>query len=372
MTEDQDLLTLVRSVAAFDLPGFAGEVSTFKDEGGEWPAFLDSVTSQRLTGLAMAAEGAGLFELTQSQTRELLDRHRDAMEHVLRLEQKLLVIAAALDEAGVEAVVLKGSSLAHEVYPDRSWRAFGDLDLLVPTGQWRTACRVLADLDLRRRLPEPRRGFDERFGKAAAHVDDDGFEIDLHRTLVVGPFGLWMNVDELLGRTTTFLLGGRELRRLDDTSLFLHACVHASLGWTPPLLLPLRDVAQVACGAEVDWDLAERLTARWRLAPVIRHAAETVERELGVVLPSGALRLAALPAGRVESRAQRAYCGERRREMALFTLLAIPGVTRKAEYVRDLVVPARDFLEARTPVGERPSYRRRWAVPLRWLRGTYR
>ena len=44
--------------------------------------------------------------------------------------------------------------------------------------------------------------------------------------------------DELFEDVATFRVGGRTLRRLGDTMSLLHACVHASLGARPPLLVP--------------------------------------------------------------------------------------------------------------------------------------
>src|SRR5437879_3101885 len=83
------------------------------------------------------------------------------------------------------------------------------------------------ELGFTRPRPEPRPGFSERFGKAATHRGVDGLELDLHRTLVVGPFGLWLEPDELFEHAILFHLWGRELRRLDDTALVLHACLNA-------------------------------------------------------------------------------------------------------------------------------------------------
>jgi hypothetical protein len=362
-------LNVVRSAAGFGLPGAERRSVPLAVAPDNWSVALRSIAEQRLTGLALAAAEIGTLELTEDQARDLLDRQRDAMVRAVELERLLLEIFEAFESEGLRPVALKGPVLAHEFYPDPALRPFGDIDLLVATDEWRRACAVLRKLGLKRRLPEPRHGFDERFGKAAAHVGPDGSEVDLHRTLVIGPFGLWVDPEILLARATPFDLAGRRLQRLGDTDLFLHSCIHASLGWTPPLLLPLRDVAQIAWQADVDWDLAARQASQWRLVPVIKFAIESVQRELEVELPDGATQLTSLSSRRLERWALSAYRGERRRrgETALFTLLAIPGLRQKVRYVLGLLVPAKDFLEARTPLGEKPSYRRRWAVPLRRL-----
>jgi hypothetical protein len=292
----------------------------------------------------------------------------------LRVERMLLVVSRHLEALGVGSVVLKGPALAHTHYPDPSLRAFRDLDLLVPTRQWRAACSALEALGMRRRLPEPRPGFDERFGKAAVYTGSEGVQVDLHRTLAQGPFGQWMDPEELFGRTTSFALAGRNLRRLDDTALLLHACVHASLGWTPPELLPLRDIAQISTAGEVDWASLEGLAARWRLGAVLVHAFATTSQAFGPVLPLPSRRLIHMDIRPEDSRALRSYTTGRRWRGATVrsTLRAIKGTRTKAAYIGALVFPKREFLKARTEDGKRGSYLQRWAVPMRWIRGSRR
>jgi hypothetical protein len=333
-----------------------------------WPTFLATLYDQRLTGFAVAAAEEGLLTLSSEQAEELLERHRDAMLQVLALERHLVTLSGALEDAGVEMVLLKGSALAHTVYPDPAWRPFADLDLLVRGSDFQLAVEVLADRGFRRSLPEPRAGFDARFGKAAELVGGDGLTIDLHRTLVVGPFGLWIDLDELFAGTTLFNVGGRVLRRLDDASLFLHACVHASLGWWPPLLMPVRDVAQVGSYTKVDWDLVAERTRRWRLAGVVRLAFNTALETLGASIPAEARAVMAIRPRRKELRALTAYTTNRRQRggTATSTLRAIPGIRAKTAYVRALLFPNREFLRARQRTG-RGSYLRRLAVPIRWL-----
>jgi hypothetical protein len=370
MADRDGLLGLVRRIAATSLPGRSRGPTT-KVPPAAWPRLLSRIVQERLSGLAVEAAEQGWLWLDDDQLRELLEQHREAMLWTLRVERMLLVVSRHLEALGVGSVVLKGPALAHTHYPDPSLRAFRDLDLLVPTRQWRAACSALEALGMRRRLPEPRPGFDERFGKAAVYTGSEGVQVDLHRTLAQGPFGQWMDPEELFGRTTSFALAGRNLRRLDDTALLLHACVHASLGWTPPELLPLRDIAQISTGGEVDWASLEGLAARWRLGAVLVHAFTTTLQALGSVLPTKGRRLMHMEVRPEERRALRAYITGRRRRGATVrsTLRAIRGPRTKAAYIVALVFPKREFVMARTGDGGRGSYLHRWAVPLRWIRG---
>jgi hypothetical protein len=362
-----DLAHLARAIGGFGLPG--PEPTAVEIPDGLWKGFLETATSGRLVGIAAAAVEAGRLRLTGEQADELLGRHRDAMVWALTIERRLLGLTEAFEAVGVRPLVLKGSALAHTVYPDPSWRAFGDLDLLVPTSSWRRALEVLDGLGFQRRLPEPRPGFDERFGKAAVHTNGDGVEIDLHRTLVIGPFGLWARPDELFRRSVRFSLGGRSVARLDDTALLLHACMHASLGWRPPLLWTLRDVAQVAWAGRVDWEELADLARRWRLRAVVRHALRTASETLEVSLPVEAGAFLSGEPPRRERRVLESYVTERRgrggTELAM--LQAIPGFRGKFAYVRMLLFPGRAFLAAR---GRGPL--RRVLTPVRWMAGRRR
>jgi hypothetical protein len=352
-------------IAGFGLPGH--EDGPVEVPWEAWRPFMASLDAQRLTGIALAAAESGALVLDEGQHEDLIAHHSEAMLWALAVERKLLSLGDRFADAGLEVVALKGPTMAHTIYPDPSWRPFGDLDLLVRTDDWRRATTLLRRMGFDRHLPEPRPGFDERFGKAAVHMNGDGIQVDLHRTLVLGPFGLWMDPTELFGRTEALSLGGREVQRLDDTALLLHACVHASLGWTPPRLLPLRDVAQAANAGRIDWDAFADLGTRWRLRAVVRHAFETTQATLATNLPAEAIHVARAQPRKGETRALASYIAGRRTRggTAISTLRAIPGVRGKSLYIRALVFPSRSFLDRRA--SGRGSYWRRWLVPLRWM-----
>ena len=64
--------------------------------------------------------------------------------------------------------------------------------------------RTLQQEGYDRRYPEPRIGFDARFAKSVTMWSAAGHEIDLHRTLVLGPFGLRVQLDDLWSNRDTF------------------------------------------------------------------------------------------------------------------------------------------------------------------------
>jgi hypothetical protein len=363
MNTDLDRVVEVATrVAAFGLR----DMESIDVRDREWRPIGAALSSHHLTGIAVAAAADGRLLLNDDQRSDLLERHRGAMFAALTIERKLLQVTERLERAGIRPVVLKGPALAHSLYPDPSWRAFEDLDLLIQTRDWRRACDVLAEAGYIRGLPEPRAGFDERFGKAAVHWNGDGVALDLHRTLVLGPFGLCLRPDELFDHAVPFTVGGRKLLRLDDADRLIHACLHASLGTLPDQLWTIRDIAQCLAVPAVDWVRLEDRSRRWRVAAVVGHALRNAASLLELPLPQAARLLLDYRAPRSERRALETFLTERRDRggTALSTLRAIPGILGKAAYVRALLFPDRAFMVARTQKG---GYVRRWRTPLTWL-----
>jgi hypothetical protein len=340
--------------------GLAGAQPPDPVEDENWALALATLAEEKVLGIACAAADDGWLPLTDDQYADLAGRQRSAMAWCLGLERRLLQVADAFDSASVDFIVLKGPALAHVVYPEASWRTFSDLDLLVRTSQWRVAVGILEDrFGWGRRLPEPRRGFDERFGKAAVFTTESGQQIDLHRNLAQGPFGVWIDPEELFERTVTFAIGGSLLRRLDVTSMLVHACIHAALGDVTPRLLQRRDILETTT-SRIDWDELQTVVDTWRLGSVVVQAAH-----LASVLDGGATRrrIGSMRVGRGEERALAAYSADRRTraDLTIATLRAVPSLTDQARYLRDLVFPGRAFTRARGA--------RRWRTTLSWLMG---
>lgn len=359
----------VRRIASFGLVDASIDPSIHPDDEG-WPALLGAIVHHRLSGLAVAAAEQGALSLATNQWAELLDRHREAMLCALALERNLVALASALEDASIGFVVLKGPAVAHDGYPDPSWRPFGDIDVLVAADRFGSACEVLAGLGYVRSFVDPRPGFAARFGKGAAHVGPDGLEVDLHRLLADGPFGYWVEHDVILGATEPFELAGRRFTRLDDSAIVLHACMHAVLGGRSPTLLQMRDVAQLSRREGVRWDRLAAWGRRWHLQAVLIRALDLAEQRLvDHALPREAVELRrSLRPSAHEERALRACAqGGFRGERALASLRALPGIRDKAAYAGALVFPRREFLEARMGSGGLTGYVERWRVPLKWL-----
>ena len=173
---------------------------------------------------------SGLLPLTDEQRARVADQHRVAMAHVLRVERVAIAVGAELRRRGVDFRLLKGVALAHGVYADPASRALVDGDLVVEPGSIGAAVCAVGALGGRRFVPELRPGFDARFGKDIPMIVD-GVAIDLHRTLISGPYGVTLPVDRLFRACRPVVIGGCQLPALDVVDAYLHA---ASPPWVRP------------------------------------------------------------------------------------------------------------------------------------------
>jgi hypothetical protein len=109
----------------------------------------------------------------------------------------------------------------------------------------------------------------------------NGFELDVHRTLVLGPFGLAIDLDDLFARRESFEIGARSFDALDRSRRFVHACLHATLGRAQPRLVPLLDVAMAAPATVEAMAAAVALARRWHADAPVLAAIEAARHRLG-------------------------------------------------------------------------------------------
>ena len=315
----------------------------------DWVEIHRSLITERLSPLASYAIEQGSLSASDSQRLEIFADHKSSMSLAIVLERRLLEIYSQMTLAGIDARVLKGPAVAHLDYPDPSWRAFGVIDLLVPADSFEAASQILNSAGARRRFAEVNKGFDSRFGKGACFAYSDGLQIDLHRTISAGPFGLSVDLDALFASVDEFEVRSVKVRTISRQHRFMHACFHAALGDASPRLVALRDVAQMLLVHQIDLEQATVLAKEWRAEVVLARAISLAWDRLD--LPPGdplAWANSYLPS-KYEARAMRAYTSENRSYATQVAagVSAVPGIAGKLAYMRSLLLPSRQHLAGR-------------------------
>lgn len=338
-----------RGIAAHGLPGARARPPRGPHDDPAFERLSQGAERRRLGGLLLAAVETGQVLASEDQREALLDRRAASLARELRLERALLETADVLDRVRVPIRVLKGPAAARLDYADPAMRSFGDIDVLVRESDVDIALGALLASGHRRRHPEPRPGFDHRFAKGVCVVRADGTEIDVHRSLVGGAYGVAIPASTLWSGGDTFELGGRALRALGPVERFAHAALHATLGSRVPPLHTLRDLAQLALVTGVDIDAVDDAVRTWRATAVVRRAV--LAAWAAFELPAGhpVERWAArLPVTGADDRAIAAYqlAEERFAATSIAALRQLPAWADRARYAWALAFPTRAYLAA--------------------------
>lgn len=338
-----------RAVAA---AGVAGSMLPWPEvplEEAAWRRLLVEIRGERITGLAWFAVKAGLLPATREQVDELEWMQVGSQSGCLVLERLLLDTVDRLSSAGLESRVLKGAAAAQLDYPDPTMRGFGDVDLIVRAGDFDAAVGILTGLGYRRSYPEPRPGFDRRFSKGASFRTQDDLEVDLHRTLTMGPFGVRLDLDALWQEHEKFDLAGRPIRALGPEARLLHACYHAVLGETVPRLSALRDAAQLALCRDLDLGRLHGLIRASRgeavVATALRHVWQMFDIADVTALSAWAHAYRADPR---EAADLAAYGdGSSYTTKSLAALRSLPTVRDRTAFLFALLLPNAAYLDGR-------------------------
>lgn len=308
-----------------------------------WGMLETVVRAERLAPQLAVATATGRLAATPAQRAAAEDMHRSAMASAVLLDRMLLDVADRFDAAGIPLVVLKGAAVAHLDYVEPSRRAYGDVDVLVPSSHIDRAVACLSATGASRTYREPRPGFDRRFTKGMSFRMPSGFEVDVHRTLVLGPFGLTVDLDDLFAGRDTFTIGGRSFEALDRNRRFLHAAMHAVLGRARARLVPLMDMVLTAPRTDADMGAVVALARRWDADLVLLEAVDAASTELGWAPPNALLGwLDHLQPTARQRRWLAAYRG-RGRSSARLSLLAVEALddwSDRLAYLHALLLPS--------------------------------
>lgn len=339
------------AVAGFGFPAGSGSFPDVPLCDELWASVTGAALTHRMTGLLCAAIDAGVFPVTEDQVQQAKAAHTSAMLWVLHLERELLAVVDLLTDATIETRVLKGAAVAHLDYKCPEQRSFVDLDILVRPEDFDRAVQTLMVAGFARRLHEPRPGFDRRFDKGTTLVAPAKYELDLHRTFVLGPWGLLVDLDDLWGDDgQEFVVGRRRLTALSLEHRLLHACYHATLGDWPLRLASLRDVAEILLATGPTATDIRTLASRWRVEAVVAAAIADTWRLLGISTNTEVSDWARryIPSRQDERKlnlyrhADKTFTAQ-----ALSTLRAMPHLYDKAAYLRALILPNSQYIAGR-------------------------
>jgi hypothetical protein len=198
---------------------------------------------------------------------------------------KAIPILQALDQNGIEHLLLKGVPLAFQYYRNPGLRPFGDVDVIVKPSDTPAAIAILEDLNLVSNENFPKEGLLE-FRNAQNFRSTNGLSIDLHWQALHrswGQFNPLINWDDVV----TFQVGVHTCRTLNTSAHFLHTCLHG-LKWEN--ISPVRWAADATVifnkhSSEIDWDWIIDQTKFLHLTGHLDHQLHYLHTNLDMLIP---------------------------------------------------------------------------------------
>ena len=319
----------------------------------------------------------GIAGLIAERGREVADWPSDLTEPVraqaiaqamweMRHKPLLADLLAAFAEAGISALLLKGSALAYDLYPAPAARSRGDSDVLVAPADLEQARLVLGRLGFVRASDDDIAVDGLALQEVWSAPGDGGawHHIDLHWQLLNAPalarvmsFDVCAEAPLALPRLSPVAIA------MSRVATLVHTSIHRAMHITSPYfvdgvtyyggdrLIWANDIDLLA-GALCDeeWRAFSALAVRQGVAAVSLDGLRMAQRSLGTEIPRPVLD--ALGAAGDEP-ASAYLLGSGQAERAWRDLRAIRGLTRKLAYLAARALPSASFMRAKYPELER-------------------
>jgi hypothetical protein len=277
--------------------------------------------NENLVGPAMFSSLAATGHLDDlpDDVREylaFLHQHNQDRNAVVRSQG--LDLLAALGQAGVETMILKGlHSLLRGLYPDVGARMVRDIDILIHREALEPALAALETL----RYTVATQYLPEQHAYAEFTREGDPSAVDLHLEIVDVPHLL--SARDVWPRAQAMEVDGIGFRVPSATDALLHHLIHAQVHYRGGYFwgaIELRQLMEFAVlvrqlGSQIDWDEVTHRFAAQGLETALQSYALVAERLLALPWP-----LPRLPSVAARAHAQR--CLAQLRWPAIYTALA--------------------------------------------------
>ena len=229
--------------------------------------------------------------------RELRRLGTTSVIHLLHLERRLHETLDCLAQAGIEAVLLKGSALAYTAYGGFAERPMGDLDVLVRSAEAEGAWELLQTCGWTWPAARwPRERYSGHRHLPPLLDEQSGVRLEIHTTLL--PKDIFRFPIELLwAQAKRVGVNGRQVSVPHPLHQLLHVCVH--FAWSHEMQWgswrALRDVGAILERGEIDWQAFVALARDSQAATCAFWTLRLARRLVGATVPHPVLTALAPP-----------------------------------------------------------------------------
>ena len=199
-----------------------------------------------------------------------------------RFYHSVLPLLRAFEQAGVDAVVLKGLALIARFYRDPGLRPMADVDVLVPPSDVKRASELAVSLAWHPRYPLTPAFL--RAKHAGPFDHPTGVACDIHWRVFEEAGGDGAD-DDFRAAAEPVTFQGNRLRILSPTDQLLHVCGHAARWGEVPAIRWVADAVVILREGPIDWQRFLVHAAQRRFILRMRQMLRYLRQALGVGIP---------------------------------------------------------------------------------------
>ena len=360
MPSSREALTLI---AAF----LRGDVTRWSDLALDAQTFLDLCREHEVEGLCF--ERLSKLDSTAGWPRQVWEELSDAArtraaEELLR-KAEIRRVVAALADAGIRPILLKGTPLAYTVYDSPASRPRADTDVIVSGADVEAARQVMRSLSYVETVQchELLSQFEvqqcDRFGVIHA--------FDVHWSISTQPvFAGLLTYDALLLRAVAVpALGGSAVAPCRVDALLL-SCVHPAMHHrNDERLLWILDIHLLASGlSPAELDEFEALARMKKVVAICRRGLQQAQAVFGTLVAADLIGRLKRTAGPEPSAA---YLASERRwhHETIASLRALPRLGDRARLVREVLLPSPGYMLGAYGLRDKPLGT--WLLPALYV-----
>lgn len=272
----------------------------------DWTTLLAQAQHHDLAGLVfvLCQRAKLLPQMPPAVVNDLQSAYARTVASNLKLYHQLAQVLAAMQEAGIPTLLLKGAHLAQTVYGDIGLRTMSDLDLLVAEADLPRAHQRLLALGYR-----PPTAISSTFHHLPELSKPGAFTIDLHWTILPTRQNQALPSHELWQRARPLHELGQSAFGLAPEDLLLHLILHTAVQHT--FVFGLRSLYDIVAvihhfAETLDWSQVATRAGEWQIARATSLTLTLCRDLLGAAIPASCFTQlqACQPAASIVAQAQ--------------------------------------------------------------------
>lgn len=253
-------------------------VHTLAERIDNWDSLVNDAEGHAVAPLLYTSLRQSEFPIPVDAKRKLYALvQRTGWANELRAKA-LVDIIDACNEKGIPLAVLKGSFLAHSIYPDPSLRTMSDIDLLAPPARAQAVQDTLAELGYNVPRQAQSRYMSEHHHLPGASMQRDGLliSVEVHHDALSGDAPASITFDNLTTPLQSYEVNGHKAQALGHQDQLRHLFHHMSEPASRLKLIWCTDIVYYAqhFNDQIDW------AALSRDYPAVANALRVVDSAL--------------------------------------------------------------------------------------------